>query len=69
MERSERAERDYVSRLAVQHVLNTLHLDGGATARILSCMTNNQLEDLHRDVTSLRDRVEQHLATRGIQAR
>jgi hypothetical protein len=63
----DRAGRDYTARLAMQHVLNTLRLDQVLTVRLLAGMTDAELEDLHRNVSALRERVEQHMTMRGIQ--
>lgn len=64
----DRSEANTAARLAVQHVLSTLRLDPGATARLLADMTNEQLQDVVDGAEALARSARGHLQSRGVSA-
>jgi hypothetical protein len=66
MKREYGEARDAVGRLAVQHVVNTLGLDGAAADRILRGMTVAELIELAGSVAELTRRIRQQMVDRHL---
>ncbi len=62
--RTDPADRDTVTRLAVQHVLTALRLDQAATDRLLAAMNNDELRKLLAGAVALSGNAMKHLTAR-----